>query len=94
VQRLLLAVYSRWDPPPPSNIRPSWLRVCTLDRGEWMLTLKADDTVVSMRTEPVQDSAEHACTRNIAERKAWATVGVIAVCANDRVSSRTRRRCR
>jgi hypothetical protein len=53
-----------------------------------MLTSKADETVVPMRTEPVKDYAEHARTRKVVERKAWATVAVIAVCANDHVSSR------
>jgi hypothetical protein len=41
-----------------------------------------------MRIEPVKGSAEHACIRKVVERKVWATVAVIAVCANDHVSSR------
>jgi hypothetical protein len=52
------------------------------------LTSKVDETVVPTRTEPAKDSAEHARTRKIVERKAWATVASIAVCADDNVSSR------
>jgi hypothetical protein len=47
---------------------------------------KAGDIGVTMmmKTVPVRDSVGHASTRNIVERKVWATVAAIAVCADNR----------
>jgi hypothetical protein len=52
------------------------------------LTSKAGDIgVTMMKAIPVNDFVEPAGTRKIAERRAWATVAVIAKCAADLINS-------
>jgi hypothetical protein len=46
------------------------------------------DVTMMMKTVPVRDSVGHASTRNIVERKVWATVAVIAACAANRQTER------